>query len=352
VTSLKAGAWSAGFSAFKLLPVLAWIHEFPDDSYIPSSATFFYWVDMYLRCHLHGARVLPVQSGGWHEYGAYLGPVVLALAVIALAQVKQRRVRVLLLATVAAALIASAGPLLEPVFDVLTWLPRSNVARIGLFSVFGAVVLAGFGLDALRRQHGGAGRYLAPAVVGLAALDLMTLAYPLSEQAFVVPAVVPQLAPAPPPIAYLLETNTVRIRQHDENRSYAAALAGYGTLSYRPPLAPSLGVAAGSVPYLTTEPASTTATLDFWSPNRVVVTSTAETESVITLNSNYARGWSVNGQAAESHGGRLGVLVPAGEHTLTFVYRPDGYRAGLIITAVTFLLAVIVFVRYTKRTYL
>lgn len=352
-TTLGAGVWSFGFSAFKVLPVLFWIKEFPDDFYHMSSFSLPYWVDMYLRRHMHGATILPNQSGGWHEYGAYIGLVVFGLAIVALSQVGRRKmVRVLLIGSVITVVTAAAGPFLVPVFDVLTWLPRSNLVRIATFSVFTIVLMAGFGLDTIRRHLGHRGRYVVPALVGLVAIDLMSLAYPLSLQAFTVPPVVPPLARAPYPIVYSDDTHAIRLDGSDEERTYASVLAGFGTVTYRPNIAPPLGVIPVGHPgseYLHRSDSAADVQLSSWSPNHVQLEVNAPRPVAVTLNSNYSRGWRIDGAPAANHGGRLGSNVPAGHHRLTFTYRPPGYLVGLIITAVTIILAVTQSIRRRGR---
>jgi len=341
--TIVAGLWSFGLAAFKVLPVLAWIKEFPDDFYHVSSFSLPYWVDIYLRRHLHQATILPNQSGGWHEYGAYIGPVVLGLAAVSVSHMfRNRIVQVLLVGAAAAAVIATAGPALVPIFDIIPWLPRSNIVRLALFSVFSIALLAGFGLDILQKHSSKLGRYLVPALVGLVAIDLMSFAYPLSEQAFIVPPVTPPVAAAAHPIAFTADPRTIRIQGSDEERTYAAALAGFGTTFHRPNLAPPLNVTTADQPnsdYLTSSDPESIVQLTSWSPNKVQVKATVNRNTAITLNSNYAAGWQVNDSLAENHQGRLGTTVPAGDHSLTFRYRPRGYLTGLIITMLTVLLA-------------
>ena len=341
-TTLSVGLWAAGFSALKLLPVLWWIKEFPDDFYHVSQFTLPYLTDIFLRRHLHGATIIPNQGGGWHEYGAYLGAAVLGLALIGASQVRRRRiVRVLLIGTALSLLTASAGPLLEPLFDVLTWLPRSNISRLALFSVITIVLLAGFGLDTLHRHSSVQGKYLVPALVGLVAIDIMSLAYPMSEQAFVVPPLKPAVTPATDPISHTGEAYTIRLNGSDEDRSYAAALANYGTLSYRPPLAPPLSVVTANkdASYLTTSHPAATATVQSWTPNKIKLTVTSPDQTTVTLNGNYSVGWHVNGSPASNHSGLVGTTVPGGTHQLIFSYQPRGLRLGLPISAATILLA-------------
>jgi len=323
------------------LPVLAWIKEFPDDFYHVSSFSLPYWTDIFLRRHLHGSTILPNQSGGWHEYGAYLGLVVFGLAVLGLSQITSHRVvRILTIGFISSLLIASAGPALVPIFDAIVWLPRSNIIRLAILSTFTAVLLAGFGLDKLQAHSSGWGRYLAPILVGIVALDLMSLAYPLSHQAFTVPAVIPPVAAASYPIAFTADTRPIRVNGTDQRRNYAATLAGYGTISYRPNTAPPLA-AQPDVDYLHSSDPTSKAELTSWSPNQATVNVTAKEETTITLNGNYARGWQVNNQPTENNQGRVASTVSAGEHTLNFKYRPSGYPLGLIISLATSLLAII-----------
>ncbi|MFH1354426.1 MAG: hypothetical protein ABIH36_04000 [bacterium] len=338
-TTLSAGLWSFGLAAFKVLPVLAWIKEFPDDFYHVSSFSLPYWVDIYLRRHLHGSSILPNQSGGWHEYGSYIGFVVLGLAILGLSQIKSCRVvRVLLLGFVTTLLIASAGPALVPVFDVITWLPRSNITRLAIFSVFTAALLAGLGLDTLQKHSNRWGHYLAPTLVGLIAIDLMSLAYPMSEMAFTVPPVVPSVIVAPYPIAYTSDTYSVRINGVDEPRTYAATLAGWGTLTYRPNTAPPLAAIPDNKYIHSSDPAAQVR-LTSWTPNQAQLEVITRQKTTITLNGNYSRGWHVNNQLADNNNGRPAATMPSGRHLLNFEYRPSGYPSGLIITLVTMLLA-------------
>lgn len=336
-TTLSAGLWSFGLSAFKILPVLNWIKEFPDDFYHVSSFSLPHWADIYLRRHLHGSAILPNQSGGWHEYGAYIGFVIFGLAVLGLSQMKSRRVvRVLLVGFAAAVLIASAGPALVPIFDAITWLPRSNIIRMAIFSAFTIVLLAGFGLDTLQKHSNKWGRYLVPTLVGLVAIDLMSLAYPMSLQAFTVPPVTPPVAQAPYPIAFTTDTYAIRTNGVNEQRTYAATLAGWGTLSYRPNTAPPLSAIPDSDYIHSSDPAAQVKLIS-WTPNQAQLEVITRQKTTLTLNGNYSRGWRVNGQVAANHNGQVAATVPAGHHSLKFKYRPPGYPLGLVITLATIL---------------
>jgi len=349
-----AGLWSFALSAFKVLPVINWIREYPDDFYHKSSFALPYWFDIYLGRHLHGSQILPNQSGGWHEYGAYIGIVVLSLAVLSLSQLTANRlIRLILLGFIVSLVLASAGPALVPTLDILTFLPRSNIIRLALFTIFSIALLAGFGLHTLQKHSSKAGRYLAPTLVGLAALDLASLAYPISEQAFTVPPVTPPIAQAAYPIAFTNETNTIRINGSDETRTFPFVAAGYGTLSHRPNTISPRSAKPNSKYVTSSEPTATIELLS-WTPNHAKLKVTTPSQTTISLNGNYSRDWQVNGYQAKNHQGQVSAIVPAGTHTLNFKYRPSGYPLGLFISLIAILLAAsqitLQFLRYRART--
>jgi hypothetical protein len=190
-------------------------------------------------------------------------------------------------------------------------------------------------------------------VVGLAAVDILSLTYPLSEQAFVLPPVVPFVSPAPAPIAYTPERFDVAGEGSRTTRAYAAARAGYGTFAYCSVLGPEPRVRTvydeGGSALLDSPYADIPYEVVSWAPNAVHVRTVLPEESEVTLNTNYARGWTVNGQPAEAIAGLVATRLPAGTHDLTFRYRTPGFRTGLAVTFVTLLAAVIDMVR--RRRY-
>jgi len=351
--TLGAGFWSFGLSAFKVIPVINWLREFPDDYYHVSIFSIPYWYDIYLRRHLHGVDIIPGQGGGWHEHGAYIGPVILVLLLLGCSQLFKRRViRILMVGAVITVIVASTGPWTAYLFDMVSWLPRSNVSRINAFAVFTIALLAAFGLDALNKHSSGKGKVIVPLIVGLVAIDIMSLAYPMAERAFIVPAVVPAVEQSAYPIAYTLDMRRIRQDGRDSERTYAAVLAGWGTLTYRPPLTPPLGTkpATGNdaSEYLTSSNDKAVLELLDWSPTKVKVRVSSEQEHTVVINSNFSRGWKVNGQPAVIVGYRLGAIAPAGEHELVFKYRPPGYLVGLIITLITIIVAITTRTRFAR----
>ncbi|MFH1354150.1 MAG: hypothetical protein ABIH36_02585 [bacterium] len=345
----QAGWWALGLSAVKLVPALLWVRQFPDRVYAVSASTWPYWHEVFLGRQKHGAVVLPGQGGGWHEYGAYVGPIILALALLALARWRDSRVvRGLAIGSGLALIVSSLGVYLAPALDSLPWLPRSYTSRVIIFTVLGISLLAGFGLDVIKKwSRGGRTEWLRLLLVGLVAVDLASLAYPLSESAFVLPEVFDKLPAASAPIAFSREKHAVRVGDREYDRAYAASNQGYGTLSYCSALGPEAAVVTvdedGSDYVLLIE-GSGDVKLQSWSPSRVVVMVNAESDDLVVINTNYAQGWSVNGRPAVDVKGRVGAKVPAGQRKLIFTYRAPGFIFGLLVTAMTAAIAVMMVV--------
>jgi hypothetical protein len=100
---------------------------------------------------------------------------------------------------------------------------------------------------------------------------------------------------------------------------------------------------AGVVPPLPRGPLDGTATVTLYEPDRVTVRTRADRAALLVLADNFYEGWQaeIGGEPAEvlrvNHTMR-GVVVPAGEHVVTFTFEPDDLRVGLYLTAAGFLL--------------
>ncbi len=343
-----AAVWSLGLVAVKLLPVLAWLHEFKSIRYAASTNTLPYLKDIFLGRHLHNAYIIFRQGTGWQEYGAYVGPFIILLTIVALWHIRRRRIIVrLVVAVILVILFASTGPLLKPLFDHMPFFPRSTISRIVVYAVYALGLLAGIGIDSIRRRWPALVPLL-PLLVGAIAVDLMSLDYQLSEQAFVVPTVVPAISPAPAPIAFT--TNRFSLKGSDirETRTYPATQAGYGTTAYcsvlgpRPMIQTIYDEGGGKIILLTDKAAQFS--LVSWSPNRVAVKVDAPAPTQIVLNTNYAHGWLVNGQPAVTIDGRVGAWLPAGnDQSVIFTYHTPLFPLGLIITLITLFISYLYF---------
>ena len=209
-------------------------------------------------------------------------------------------------------------------------------------------LLAGFGLESISQ---GKRRFIAVVIITVAAFDLLSFSYSLSQQAFILPSVVPAPEPAPTPIAYTLDQHTIRVDGVDHTRAYASLVSGYGTMSYCSVLGPDPAVKTvqheEDNSFLTFTDPGAKASLTQWSPNKLSVDVEATGKNYIIVNANYAKGWLVNGEPARDIQQRLAFPVSSGKHQLTFAYQPPGLKTGSVISLATILLAI--FIGFVSR---
>ncbi|NNE10527.1 MAG: YfhO family protein [Gemmatimonadetes bacterium] len=88
--------------------------------------------------------------------------------------------------------------------------------------------------------------------------------------------------------------------------------------------------------------------------NRIEVETNAATEQMLVVADTYMEGWeaTVDGEPREIlpvFGVVRGVVVPAGEHSVVMRYRPHSFRNGLLISGVSWIVMVLVYVRSRRR---
>lgn len=344
--TVQSGLWALGLVSFKLIPVLLWLKQFPDDAYASSSYTLPWLTEILFGRHLHGAYIISGQATGWHEYGAYIGYVVGALALIGISRIRKNRIIQSLLAVSVITLVVSAmGPALQAVFDPLWFFPRSNISRLILFSVIPLSLLAAYGADNIAAVFKG-GKAARALLVGIVAIDIISLTYQLSEQAFVLPHVVPQVSPAPSPIAFNPNRYDDLGEGSRHTRSYEAYKAGYGTLVYCSVLGPHPAVRTiydeGSNGAASVTDSRANVSIASWNYNRVRVHVETPVETNVVLNTNYVEGWVVNNEPAIIESNRVAAHVQPGTHDLEFVYTAPGFRVGAVLSLLTVVALVVV----------
>lgn len=346
--TLKAGLWAMGFAAIKLVPVFLWVRQYPDASYA-SSVNILPWLkQIFLERLPHGTSVIFQQGGGWHEYGAYVGYFLLVLAIIGLLKLREERlVKILLVATVVAILVAASGPLLKQFFDIFPFMPRSNISRFVLFAVIPIVLLSGYGFDFISSK-GKIGKSVGMLFMACIAIDLMSYSYLLSRQAFVVEpffmdkrAEYPLEFTADPHYATITDTNGDDVKY---SRSYGAFLSGYGSTNFPSVLGPEASVRTiedDKSSYLELEKGLGTVKLISWNPNTIVVETDVREKDTLIVNSNYAPGWYANNKSAREVAGRMAVSVSPGVTKTVFRFYPQGFILGLAISVTTIFAAIV-----------
>lgn len=97
------------------------------------------------------------------------------------------------------------------------------------------------------------------------------------------------------------------------------------------------------------DPATGTATIIHYGANRVEVSVDTERDAVLVLTDNYYPGWKafINGKEKSIFRANYAfraVAVPSGTNTVSFLYQPDSFRNGLVISFVSFMLVIILHV--------
>jgi len=341
-TSLFSGIWFCGISAVKLIPALFWLSHYKDEEYSQSGNTLAHLYDIYLSKHLHGASVIYGQGVGWHELGAYVGPIVILLVLVALfLGWKERRTRVWLVASLVAIFFSTAGEKVKFITDSINFLPRSDFSRFVMLAAIPLALLAGYGLDRLVKKVKLEG--VAFFIVGLVAIDLFSLAFPLSRQTFVMPSILLDVQSASYPIVYNWDRLPKVINGREYTRRYLYTLKGYGFMDYCPSLEPVVGVTSYNrdvtefFPFVKAVNGGKVI-LKKWSHNSFVVGYSVDKKTVILANQNYAPGWTANGQPVLNIKNRIAAEVAAGNGEVIFSFVPEGLSAGLIISFVSIIL--------------
>lgn len=90
-----------------------------------------------------------------------------------------------------------------------------------------------------------------------------------------------------------------------------------------------------------------------WSPNRIKVHVHAPSETSITVNQNFAKGWSSNIGKVSATKGELAVLaIPAGDHDVELRYDDHALDIGILISITTTLGAAALFFVWSKKKFL
>lgn len=349
-----AGVFTLAFGAVKFLPTAELMrvnarHTVHPDGFFPLlilRAIFSRNQDL-LQRH-------PYQHWGWHEYGAYVPPLFLLLAVAAIVFDRRRSnlYGVCLLASVALAVgdlftIWEAHPRpLESPWSLLHRIPPFNSlrapSRLLIVAVFFGGILSGFGVEALFRRYGERARRAVLVLLGIAVLDAWVVGTRNLEYVFWPPAP-PEAAPARPagPFAQFVDTSpSLMLEEGGASRRMGAIVAqDRGVLNCYEPIKPARaalgpGEAGYRGEYYVLGAGS--ARLVHWSPLAQRYDVALPSPTTLVLNQNYFDDFRLvegNGNVVSEHG-LVGVTLPAGTQTITVAYRCAGFWLGLVVTLV------------------
>ena len=291
----------------------------------------------------------PIQGYGWHEYGAYLGPLAIVL-LFGSPLVLRTAWPWILVAGLCFLTAAGSFSRFAP-WALMHNLPvLSNMripSRFLIPFVFAACLLAGMVLDAIRQRlasrRGGPNRWAELAVrllVTAALIDSIIVGRGSLQGMFPVSA--PQIASRLPAITTIVGRRTCTTE---------AMLANYCVLYTDEVIPFPISVLPRDDPgYLgefyfvpdVTEQATIPGRveLESWSPNSVHVRATVHAPGFVVLNRNWEKGWTaLPPYRAVPFQGLIAARAKPGSHSIAFLYRPSVVLLGTIVSLVTLVLA-------------
>jgi hypothetical protein len=331
-------ALALGLAGIKTVPTLAYLLENPRATPLNDSES----VTPAIALAMFAGRD---QSSGahsgikerWQDYGAYVGIIALALF-LAGAWLLRKRELPLIIAGLGALAIGAGGIAPYAPWTLLHKLPLFSSTHIPsrylILFVFAVAVIGARGFDTLERawKKRRIAQWIPLVIALLAIVDLflvsrvpLTMAFPngppliARQEQFTQEFEVQILkAGAYSPMYYYLLANTGMVNGYDPIM-LVTSVKWTGHPRYR-----------GEV-YLDS-PGN--ATYEYWSPNKLAVRVSTNTQNRLVLNQNYGAGWKVSGgKKAESYNGLLSTTVGPEDSVVTFRYLPASMLAGVLVTA-------------------
>ncbi len=337
-----------GLSAVKFIPMVIYLAQnrwpgFPNES-IPLSAlgTIFFGLE-----HSLLVKNFPEQFWAWHEYAAYISPLMVVLAVFGLAaQFGKRYIWLVLMAFFLALGLGNFGAF-SP-WAILSSLPGFSSARATgrsfQFVILSAAVLGGFGFDWLRQGWLMARkkwRYVLYAVAIVIAGTNLVFAWPVMSESFKHP---PQFVRRSPDFAQGIDSPDKPYKNFLANRGSVEAphLSAYHR---RPALldpfnkvAPEY-VISGRLKVNWRE----------YTPNIITYNITGLQAGEMQLGMGYDVGWrAVDGRKLRDQQGLIVVPFDEGPQTIELRYRTPYFYLALAIWIVCIAAAVWLYRRWSN----
>jgi hypothetical protein len=221
-------------------------------------------------------------------------------------------------------------------------------SRYQIMLALAVPLLCAFALDDLRTRSFWRG-WLTPVVIVVCLADGLAFDYVRFEKTF---DIKPRLAEEGTPFYQIVG---------DWRGMMSNVLDNHGAIGCdeEAPLQRALKLDEGPMPQARVEDQSTgRVTKIDWTPNRVDLAVNMTASGVVSVNENWNEHWRAklsSGDHAEvirvgpklgrdHDGGRLGANVPAGQFTVSFIYRPRSFSAGLWLSLLSIPLALAVFI--------
>ncbi|OFW07120.1 MAG: hypothetical protein A3I61_08415 [Acidobacteria bacterium RIFCSPLOWO2_02_FULL_68_18] len=279
-----------------------------------------------------GTSVPPGYDYGFHEYGAYVGPIFLLLAMYGASAWTLKRRTAPWLILFGLGLVLSFGGALGGESSPWALLHRLPLfaslrapSRFLVLSVLAVGMLAGFGVDRLAREDRGRRRAAAVALLLTAAADLALMGPPHLQNVFATSGTSLQRS-----------ESFVQLDDEDNRRTYAIARANMGALNCYEPLQPTVAPIGINEPGYRGEQyllAGGRVSRVEWSPHRLTYETSSDGPNTLVINANFDRSWQVVAGRGRTfdYGGLLAVEIPPGPQRLSVAYRSTRFTLGVML---------------------
>ena len=346
-----------GLGASRFLPVLDQLHWHTRHVGVEHDRMTWQTLKDVFLARNHG-RDVPGQEYAWTEYGDYLGPIILALAVVGIFLGGLENAWLLVLLVISLALMLGHQGRWAPATILKVYVYPFKQMRVpSRFDACATVFLAAYAGIAVDRLSALASRLLgrwrvrdavrmatlAIALVG--AGDIVGAGISFGAQFFTSVPQALDVAPVSSALPGRHQPRAVHRRATAAPRP-SRLLGRVGIRGERPPLQ------GGDVPQARAADSTAHGALgdpdaEHLHPRRARVRSRARTSS---LNDAYDRGWrSSVGEAVRAGKAWLAIDLPAGDHAVVVRYWPHGLTAGFVLAGLTLVGVVLFFIWDARR---
>lgn len=333
------------FGAVKGVPMLELSREYDRpttgdlflyDGYTPN--TIYYGFLGEIQKKYAPANLASFRSN-WHEFGVYVGPVVVLLVAAVLVLYFESVWPLVFVAFVGLWLCFGTNSEEMALWSLLHELPvfssMRTPSRFMLVVLFPVALLAGVMASKLEARRW----WLGLLIASLVFYNLVAVDSPSLDDAFII---APRLANA---TAFAqVNDHAEKIYVYSENYLHFLENKGiidYGSLRYLSyvdtNVLPGGNQGYRGESYLISGNGS--ATISYFSPSRMRVDVDTAVEDTLVINQNFDGGWKAVGRQVFPAGGLIAVRVVPGDRRVLLYYSPASFKAGLFITLLAFLMA-------------
>ncbi len=345
--AIAAGVCGILFAAVKFFPMFDYLSRHP---WIPEGTvqTTPLWIIPTMLFSFNQSLFADHIKGyvwGWHEYGAFVGPLAILLVVVALVQFKRNWRYLLLIGISFLFVFGSFLPPWSP-WDLLHHLPGFESIRVPsrfiLLALIAFAMLAGRGMDIVLSYAGNRRRLVA---YGTAAVILGT------HLAVCLPILGETFTRAPERVVYHEDFKQIA---GDPNHMYAAFLANRGTIraawlsAYRE----GRGIIDRSNQTWEWYAQQNAVAVErrTFTPNRIAFSLRTDRPDTLVVSQGYDPGWRrENGKDVGMFAGLVALDIAPTDLKVEIYYYPNYFTLGLWVSVLSILAAVGIYFRYRLR---